>query len=148
MARLDYSVSVTPVQSTSFEGQTIEAVEATRVTKVDELEESLKDYKIRLDSMHSKNESLQNKLDLINMDNVQLAVPQGLITKAVNDSIAKVHNKYIETIKEGQSLLDELELDVFALKKNHKELDKIAHEPREFIVCNDCKKPVKEKKKK
>ena len=28
MARLDYSVSVTPVQSTSFEGQTIEAVEA------------------------------------------------------------------------------------------------------------------------
>ena len=28
MARLDYSVSVTPIQSTTFEGQTIEAVEA------------------------------------------------------------------------------------------------------------------------
>ena len=88
----------------------------------------IEEYKTRLDSMHSKNESLQNKLDLINMDNVQLAVPQGLITKAVNDSIAKVHNKYIETIKEGQSLLDELELDeindiLSSIKNNKYDID-------------------------
>ena len=28
MARLDYSISVTPIQSASLEGQTIEAIEA------------------------------------------------------------------------------------------------------------------------
>lgn len=88
---------------------TEEPTEATEFTKVDELEESLKSYKTRLDSMHEKNESLQSKLDVINTDNVQLVVPQGLIAKSVNDSVAKVHNDYLETIKEGQELLDMLE---------------------------------------
>ena len=97
------------ISSMLDKGFTEESIEATEVTKVDELEESLKSYKIRLDSMHSKNESLQSKLDVINTDNVQLVVPQGLIAKSVNDSVSKVHNNYLETIKEGQELLDMLE---------------------------------------
>ena len=77
----------------------------------------------------------------------------GLIAKTVVKIVAKQFKldkilSYVEDPNDADQRIDELELDVFTLKKNMQELDKIAHEPREFIVCNDCKKPVKEKKKK
>ena len=76
-----------------------------------------------------------------------------IIAQAVVKLVAKQFKldkilSYVEDPNDADQRIDELELDVFTLKRNVQELDKIAHEPREFIVCNDCKKPVKEKMKK
>ena len=73
-----------------------------------------------------------------------------IIAQAVVKLVAKQFKldkilSYVEDPNDADQRIDELELDVFTLKKNMQELDKIAHEPREFIVCNDCKKKVKEK---
>jgi|TARA_Y100000310_G_C20086947_1_gene536470 hypothetical protein len=76
-----------------------------------------------------------------------------IIAQAVVKLVAKQFKldkilSYVEDPNDADQRIDELELDVFTLKKNVQELDKIAHEPREFIVCNNCKKQVKEKNKK
>jgi len=76
-----------------------------------------------------------------------------IIAQAVVKLVAKQFKldkilSYVEDPNDADQRIDELELDVFTLKKNVQELDKIAHEPREFIVCNNCKKKVKEKNKK
>ena len=114
-----------------------EVLEATRVTKVDELEESLESYNKRLDSMHEKNESLQSKLDIIKSDSVQIVVPQELITKAVDVSVIKLNHKYLETIAEGQSLLDELRLDeikdiLSSIKKNKYDIEVSAEDIKDL----------------
>ena len=74
-----------------------------------------------------------------------------LPAKAVMKMVAKQFKlskvlSYVEDPNDADKRIDELELDVFSLKKDVQELYKTAHEPREFIVCDCCNKKVKEKK--
>ena len=85
--------------------------EATRVTKVDELEESLKSYKIRLDSMYKKNESLQSKLDIINTDCAQIVMPQRYLEKLINERVEKSSDDLIERVNEAEKMLEKLHSD-------------------------------------
>ena len=89
----------------------IEPTEATRVTKVDELEESLKSYKMRLDSMHEKNEALQGKLDVINTDSVQIVIPQRYLQKLITESISKSGDELSERVFEADEMLSRLHAD-------------------------------------
>ena len=85
--------------------------EATRVTKVDELEERLKSYKIRLDSMHNKNESLQSKLDIIKTDCAQIVMPQRYLEKLINERVEKSSDDLIERVNEAEKMLEKLHSD-------------------------------------
>ena len=78
---------------------------------------------------------------------VDLVAKSVLILVAKQFKLDKILD-YVENPNDADKRIDELELDVFSLKANMKNLSEIAHEPREFIVCNTCKKKVKEKKKK
>ena len=75
---------------------------------------------------------------------------QAMIVKAVVKLIAnqfkleKILN-YVENPNDADKRIDELELDVFTLKQQVKELNEMAHKPREFVKCNDCKEQIKEK---
>jgi len=90
---------------------TEEPTEATRVTKVDELEERLKSYKIRLDSMHNKNESLQSKLDIIKTDCAQIVMPQRYLEKLINERVEKSSDDLIERVNEAEKMLEKLHSD-------------------------------------
>ena len=75
---------------------------------------------------------------------------QAMIVKAVVKLIAnqfkleKILN-YVENPNDADKRIDELELDVFTLKQQVKELNEMDHKPREFVKCNDCKEQIKEK---
>ena len=78
---------------------------------------------------------------------------QAAILNAVVKLVAKQFKldkilDYVENPNDADKRIDEMEIDVFTLKKELKRLDEIAHEPRDFVVCNKCKKEIKEKKKK
>ena len=75
---------------------------------------------------------------------------QAMIVKAVVKLIAnqfkleKILN-YVENPNDADKRIDELELDVFTLKQQVKELNEMAHKPREYVKCNDCKEQINEK---
>tara|TARA_Y100001938_G_scaffold149732_1_gene237692 strand:- start:224 stop:460 length:237 start_codon:yes stop_codon:yes gene_type:complete len=76
---------------------------------------------------------------------------QALVVNAVVKLLAKQFKldkilSYVEEPNDADKRIDELELDVFGLKQRIKALDEIAHEPRDFVSCNKCKKKIKEKK--
>ena len=53
---------------------------------------------------------------------------------------------YVENPNDADKRIDELELDNFGLKQRIKRLDEMAHEPRDFVLCNDCNEKIKESK--
>tara|TARA_R100000789_G_C2924526_1_gene127346 strand:- start:260 stop:499 length:240 start_codon:yes stop_codon:yes gene_type:complete len=53
---------------------------------------------------------------------------------------------YVEDPNDADKRIDELELDVFGMKQNVKHLSEVSHEPRDFVICNECKEKIKEKK--
>ena len=76
---------------------------------------------------------------------------QAMIVKAVVKLIAKQFKldkilDYVENPNDADQRIDEVEIDVFTLKQQVKRLDEMAHEPRDFVSCNKCKKEIKEKK--
>lgn len=73
-----------------------------------------------------------------------------LVAKSVLKLVAKQFKldkilDYVENPNDADKRIDELELDVFTLKQQVKELNEMAHKPREFVKCNDCKEQIKEK---
>ena len=75
---------------------------------------------------------------------------QAAILNAVVKLVAKQFKldkilDYVENPNDADKRIDEMEIDVFTLKKELKRLDKIAHEPRDFVSCNNCKEDIKEK---
>jgi len=75
-----------------------------------------------------------------------------LIAKTVMKMVAKQFKldkilSYVEDPNDADQRIDELELDVFSMKRQIKDLNDMAHEPRDFVSCNKCKKKIKEKKK-
>jgi hypothetical protein len=52
---------------------------------------------------------------------------------------------YVEDPNDADERIDELELDVFDIKRRLKVLDEVSHEPREFVRCEDCNRKIKEK---
>ena len=73
-----------------------------------------------------------------------------IVAQAVVKLVAKQFKldkilEYVESPNDADQRIDELELDMFTVKQGLKRLDEVAHEPRDFIICDECKKKVKEK---
>tara|TARA_R100001594_G_scaffold25544_3_gene49951 strand:+ start:679 stop:921 length:243 start_codon:yes stop_codon:yes gene_type:complete len=69
------------------------------------------------------------------------------IVKAVLKSKAiKEIIKYKDEPNDADHRIDELEIDVFNMKRELKELQNVAHEPREFVRCSECNQKIMENK--
>ena len=76
---------------------------------------------------------------------------QAAIANAVIKLVAKQFKldkvlEYVENPNDADKRIDELELNGFSLKQRVKVLEDVAHAPRNFIICDECKKKIKEKK--
>ena len=74
-----------------------------------------------------------------------------LLAKTVVRMVAKQFKldkilSYVEDPNDADGRIDELELDVFQLKRRLKVLDEMAHEPRDFVSCAKCNEKIEEKK--
>tara|TARA_R100000808_G_C2124843_1_gene135263 strand:+ start:505 stop:753 length:249 start_codon:yes stop_codon:yes gene_type:complete len=73
----------------------------------------------------------------------------GLVEKLVVEKVLKLLLKQFKLNK----LLDYMEkpnpadIGVAELKERVSKLEEISHEPREFVTCADCDKPIKDYKK-
>ena len=75
----------------------------------------------------------------------------GLLAKTVVKMVAKQFKldkilSYVEDPNDADKRIDELELDVFSVKQSIKNLNEVSHKPRDFVICDECKEKIKEKK--
>ena len=74
-----------------------------------------------------------------------------IIAKAVVKLVAKQFKldkilSYVEDPNDADERIDKLEIDVFKLQSIINTLQEASHYPREFVICEECKKKIKEKK--
>ena len=79
---------------------------------------------------------------------IQAAILNGVVKLLAKQFKLDKILDYVENPNEADKRIDEMEIDIFTLKKEVIRLDKMAHEPRDFIQCDCCKKKIKEKNKK
>ena len=71
----------------------------------------------------------------------------GKIVQAVLKSkVMKDMFKYKDEPNDADHRIDELEIDVFKIKSELKQVQNVAHEPREFVRCSECNKKIMENK--
>ena len=75
------------------------------------LSKNLKEYTMRLDSMHDKSDKLQEKLTFVNDANVTIMFPNHLIESVINKQISKVNNKLMASIDDAQDMINQLTRD-------------------------------------
>tara|TARA_Y100000034_G_scaffold65773_1_gene79419 strand:- start:432 stop:668 length:237 start_codon:yes stop_codon:yes gene_type:complete len=74
-----------------------------------------------------------------------------IVAQAVVKLVAKQFKldkilSYVEEPNDADERIDKLEMDVFKLQSIINVLEESSHKPRNFIICEDCKKKIKEKK--
>ena len=70
-----------------------------------------------------------------------------IVTKLVINSVAGKLAKHFKLDKIMNYVFDDNELDekVKCIEDKVELLEKLSHAPREFVICNKCKKQIKEK---
>jgi len=70
-----------------------------------------------------------------------------IVTKLVINSVAGKLAKHFKLDKIMNYVFDDNELDekVKCIEDKVELLEKLSHPPREFVICNKCKKQIKEK---
>ena len=74
-----------------------------------------------------------------------------IVAQAVVKLVAKQFKldkilSYVEEPNDADERIDKLEVDVFKLQSIINILQESSHSPRDFVICDDCKKKIKEKK--
>ena len=73
-----------------------------------------------------------------------------IVAQAVVKLIAKQFKldkilSYVENPNDADERIDKLEIDMFKLQSTIKALQESSHTPRDFVICEGCKKKIKEK---
>ena len=92
---------------------TIEKVaEATEYTALNKVQDDLKAYETRLNSMMHKNDTLQEKLKIVNgkENRMTLVIPTTFIKDAIAEQITKMQDDLIEKVEIAEETLQELNL--------------------------------------
>ena len=71
------------------------------------LSKNLKEYTMRLNSMHEKNDTLQEKLEILDVDSVKIVFPNHTLKALVTRQIMKVNNQLMNSIHEANDTLAE-----------------------------------------
>ena len=72
-----------------------------------------------------------------------------IVAQAVVKLVAKQFKldkilSYVEEPNDADERIDKLEIDMFKLQSKVNALQDYSHEPRDFVVCEECKKKIKE----
>ena len=87
-----------------------EVEEAQEYTELNQVQDDLKAYKIRLNSMMEKNQDLQNKISVVNKDQMTLVIPKTFIKEAIEEQINKMQDDVLDQVKTANDVLSELRL--------------------------------------
>ena len=73
-----------------------------------------------------------------------------IVAQAVVKLVAKQFKldkilSYVEEPNDADERIDKLEMDMFKLQSTINILQEASHSPRDFVICGDCKKKIKEK---
>ena len=105
----------TEAQEATLDIESIALENQERIDKVVDntkiLSKNLKEYTMRLDSMHDKSDKLQEKLTFVNDANVTIMFPNHLIESVINKQISKVNNKLMDSIDDAQDMINQLTRD-------------------------------------
>ena len=105
----------TEAQEATLDIESIALENQERIDKVVDntkiLSKNLKEYTMRLDSMHDKSDKLQEKLTFVNDANVTIMFPNHLIESVINKQISKVNNKLMASIDDAQDMINQLTRD-------------------------------------
>jgi len=74
-----------------------------------------------------------------------------IVAQAVVKLVAKQFKldkilSYVENPNDADERIDKLEIDIFKLQSTINALQESSHAPRDFVVCEGCKKKIKEKR--
>ena len=61
-----------------------------------------------ISSVNDKNDTLQDKLNIIDTDNIKVVIPSYILEEAINSAIIKVNNQLINSLDEANDTLAEL----------------------------------------
>ena len=53
---------------------------------------------------------------------------------------------YVEKPNDADERIDKLEVDMFKLQSTINVLQESSHKPRDFVICDECKEKIKEKR--
>ena len=86
--------------------------EATEYTALNKVQDDLKAYETRLNSMMHKNDTLQEKLKIVNgkENRMTLVIPTTFIKDAIAEQITKMQDDLIEKVEIAEETLQELNL--------------------------------------
>ena len=74
-----------------------------------------------------------------------------IVAQAVVKLVAKQFKldkilSYVEEPNDADERIDKLEVDMFKLQSTINVLQESSHKPRDFVICDECKEKIKEKK--
>ena len=98
------------------ENTTIEKVEEPNeykmISRVEQrLQDDLKAFESRLNSMMDKNQELQDKISVVNKEEMTLVIPKSFIKDAINEQISKRSDELLTRLEASEEILAELELE-------------------------------------
>ena len=99
--------------------------EATEYTELNQVQDDLKGFEMRLNSMMEKNQDLQNKISVVNKDQMTLVIPKSFIKDAIEEQINKMSNDLIEKVEIADDVLNELSLE--ANRKTLEDLEELSN---------------------
>ena len=88
-----------------------EVEEATEYTELNQVQDDLKGFEARLNSMMHKNDTLQEKINVVNKDQMTLVIPKTFIKDAIDEQISKMSDELLTRVEASEEMLEALELE-------------------------------------
>ena len=105
----------TPTQEATLDVESIALENQERIDKVVDntkiLSKNLKEYTMRLNSMHEKNNTLQEKLEILDVDSVKVVIPNHTLKAVVTRQIMKVNTQLADSVDEVNEVIEKLYSD-------------------------------------
>ena len=88
-----------------------EVAEAQEYTELNQVQDDLKGFEARLNSMMHKNDTLQEKINVVNKDQMTLVIPKTFIKDAIAEQISKMSDELLTRVEASEEMLEALELE-------------------------------------
>ena len=88
-----------------------EVAEAQEYTELNQVQDDLKGFEARLNSMMHKNDTLQEKINVVNKDQMTLVIPKTFIKDAIDEQISKMSDELLTRVEASEEMLEALELE-------------------------------------
>ena len=108
MVEINKNTTIKAVKKTDIKEGVV--TEATEYTELNQVQDDLKGFEARLNSMMHKNDTLQEKLTIVNKEQMTLVIPKSFIKDAIEQQINKMQDDILDQVKTANDVLRELRL--------------------------------------